>query len=751
MNDIDVIAAELSNVFGEDDQARALLEAIGYPRHLVPRSENATEFWRHVWWTLSSGIVEKGPHRLLAAAKHRYPRNRVFSEMAGEEVRSPVRSRPLSVMTVRGYSGLYATLDRIRSVLSREGIECVPLPVAAKGEAISVELELPLETAVILAHLIRLDALQSGSEIEVTALSGPGHFLRRIMVEGPDQALFEVTHLPASTRVAEIARGIVGEYDPKVWGDSRGQLRSAVIDYVTPDGRSCRLMPDSTLIESGIGEDATLHVAPESTAGSGPPPGWSTLDLPDQAQIFTRQGISRTLAVIFGNGTQARTLLAQIGYPEDQIADAVNAAGFWNAALAQLGHGIVDNGFRELVRNASRMYPGNALFRQMSDTADPPLPVSPVREELRDGRERNGSPHGSSITVQGHQDPFTILDTARRVAAEMQLNGEVNLGISSAGWILLDLPGMRPEQAAQLATRLEADLRNRNIQIQASAAAAQFRDYLIRRLYVEGPDQARFELTDVAASTRVAEVARGVASEYDPKIWSDAKGQPRTAVVDHVRADGSSVRLQPGGTLHDSGVGEDSTLHVAPESTAGIDPEEREAAMVRARLQVQSYMTDHPAFEVDTDNDHAPHEYVFRFSANSWAPPAAPGEPPEPVDDHVVFLVLPADFPIKAPQAFWQTPVFHPNIDPKTGYVCLGDLGDDYRPGLDFHDLCQLLVDLASYQNYSIEGVFNGEARQWAVSLPGQEAIEARGGLSLIRRTLTGRLQPRPLEIKRIK
>lgn len=97
------------------------------------------------------------------------------------------------------------------------------------------------------------------------------------------------------------------------------------------------------------------------------------------------------------------------------------------------------------------------------------------------------------------------------------------------------------------------------------------RDYLIDRLYVEGPDQARFELTNVPTSTRVADVARAVLGEYDPKIWLDSSGKPRRAVIDRVAA-GGSTRLRPDSTLYEQNILEGETVHVAPESTAGCFP-----------------------------------------------------------------------------------------------------------------------------------------------------------------------------------
>ena len=105
---------------------------------------------------------------------------------------------------------------------------------------------------------------------------------------------------------------------------------------------------------------------------------------------------------------------------------------------------------------------------------------------------------------------------------------------------------------------------------------------------------------------------------------------------------------------------------------------------------------------------------------------------------------------MKAPDAFWQTPIFHPNIHPTVNKVCLGALGEYYVPGLEFGDLCQLLVDLASYQNYTLEEGYNSDAQMWALSDEGEIAIEQRGGKSFTRLVLHKLHEPRSLSIQRI-
>ncbi|MCE3289752.1 MAG: hypothetical protein K0R83_1764, partial [Caulobacter sp.] len=70
------------------------------------------------------------------------------------------------------------------------------------------------------------------------------------------------------------------------------------------------------------------------------------------------------------------------------------------------------------------------------------------------------------------------------------------------------------------------------------------------------------------------------------------------------------------------------------------------------------------------------------------------------------------------------------------GFACLGALGDAYRPGLDFGELCMLLLDIASYQNYDLLEGYNSAAREWAMSEEGMRDIAARGGKPAFQRFL---------------
>ncbi|VFN03065.1 MAG: Ubiquitin-conjugating enzyme [Candidatus Kentron sp. G] len=242
--------------------------------------------------------------------------------------------------------------------------------------------------------------------------------------------------------------------------------------------------------------------------------------------------------------------------------------------------------------------------------------------------------------------------------------------------------------------------------------------------------------------------------QYADDVWPARQGQKVQATVDQVTPDGSSKRLDPRQTLHDAGVRPNDTLRVSPERTAGaIDALMREEALARVRGEVLRYAESHPGFAVDANSLVAPTEYLFRFNKRGFGIPQNPDTPdsyPPVIDSHEVLVVLPPDFPIKAPEAWWQTDIFHPNIDPASGWVCLGALQEHYRPALDFGELCQMLVDLAGYRNYAIDEGHNAQAARWALSPAGQLAIEGIGGISVIGRMVMAGEPERALRIRKL-
>jgi hypothetical protein len=236
--------------------------------------------------------------------------------------------------------------------------------------------------------------------------------------------------------------------------------------------------------------------------------------------------------------------------------------------------------------------------------------------------------------------------------------------------------------------------------------------------------------------------------------------RPRRAVVDHITDNGSANRLDPDHTFHDAGIREGDELRIGFEATAGVSPRLWQEAVLRVWAQIRRYANEHPGFRVvDTDDDQLPTWYLLEFEAPGFAPPSdsrADSLEPKSISQHKVEIGLPADFPVRAPIVIWRTPIFHPNVLPApqgpmpAGLVCLGPVMDDYRPNLDFGELCNLLVDLPGYRAYKTmigddREFFNAAALQWARTENGQTAIRDIGGQPLPSDKPPTR--PRPLEL----
>jgi hypothetical protein len=250
----------------------------------------------------------------------------------------------------------------------------------------------------------------------------------------------------------------------------------------------------------------------------------------------------------------------------------------------------------------------------------------------------------------------------------------------------------------------------------------------IDRLTVEGPDQRMFQVEDIPFEALVEHIVRGILNHYDGQLRQDQQGQRRRWVIDVVQEDGGARRLDPRATLRENGLQSGDTVQVSPEAVAGLSHEE---ALVTVRRDVNRFLDAHPQVEASVNfPEWAPTQYLLRFEAPGFAP-AISGGPPRFADRHEVFIDIPPEFPAEAPVAFWQTPIFHPNVRGKDGWVCLGELQKGYRPAMDFGLVLQALIDIASYRNYNVSDAVNPESRAWALLEEGQEAIKRRGGRTI--------------------
>jgi hypothetical protein len=272
-------------------------------------------------------------------------------------------------------------------------------------------------------------------------------------------------------------------------------------------------------------------------------------------------------------------------------------------------------------------------------------------------------------------------------------------------------------------------------------------DYLFQSIFIEGPDARRFVVRDAPAQQTLSNLASEILTDH----YQGQGGTSTPVTVDHVTQDGETRRVDGDSTMHDAGVHDGDTLRVGYQANAGsVHPDEHRAALERARNQLRAFVRSHPGFHVRANAVQMPTDYELSFRQPSLGPDPAGGFDPIAIEDHVVLLVLGPEFPRQAPALWWESPIFHPNVAPNygdglrepqlAGKVCLGLLADEWQPGRDFGDLCQIVIDMAAFRSYGLfrEGVgedgspvivgdfYDMRAAEWVAHH--QEVIRKMGG-----------------------
>ncbi len=438
---------------------------------------------------------------------------------------------------------------------------------------------------------------------------------------------------------------------------------------------------------------------------------------------FRKQGLLAEISRIFNRQDRARQLLDTFGFPRDRIPAFDNAQEFWTAICQDIHDGIMpqQDDLISFVQHAADQFPSNPLLGRYSVSRRSEMAREAGAAANPGGEEAEGCAMVLGPPPEG-MDTARLRQRVNQLCADQGVNVDFEvMQVLENGQLELYFPGTH---ADELMPVLE-DLRGERVRCRL--IDDRHRDRILTHILVEGPDTARYRFSNVAASTQVGDVARALINEHYESNWpKDGPDRPRQATVDHVDNEGNERRLRPDDRLDDSQVEDGDTLQVNPESTAGSqNPVYREEALVRAKNQVVRYARSHPGFRVRANSTHAPTEYVIHFEAPGIDPHRkVPGR-----FRQSVLLQLPEEFPSVSPAVWWQPPViYHPNVDRGTGRVCMGVLGDRYQPGLDFGLLCQMLFDIACFQNYVVTHGYNKEACRWAATEEGQATIVAGGG-----------------------
>ncbi|MET0649057.1 MAG: ubiquitin-conjugating enzyme E2 [Pyrinomonadaceae bacterium] len=245
-------------------------------------------------------------------------------------------------------------------------------------------------------------------------------------------------------------------------------------------------------------------------------------------------------------------------------------------------------------------------------------------------------------------------------------------------------------------------------------------------LYIESPDGQRFEC-EVDLNTQLNKLA---ADFFESRDWPTVVGgRSQRAVVELVDPENPdrTKRLRGEQTVKDSALWQGATLRVFPEAIAGVDPRERLHALSMDHNEIRDLADGNPKITFKANIEHAPTAYEVTLNYPSFSG-LRNDRTPIIADEHVVEITLGAEYPVSAPYVRWQTPIFHPNVEPKSGAVCLGVLMERYPPGLGLARLVTMLSEMVQWRNFDPLNCFNKEAGAWAAEPSNWKHIQSIGG-----------------------
>jgi ubiquitin-protein ligase len=122
-------------------------------------------------------------------------------------------------------------------------------------------------------------------------------------------------------------------------------------------------------------------------------------------------------------------------------------------------------------------------------------------------------------------------------------------------------------------------------------------------------------------------------------------------------------------------------------------------------LKLQEYARRHPRVRLVQFDGDPPERYQISYRIRSLR---QKDDELVEVDDHLVEIVLPRNYPRTPPQCRMLTPIFHPNIAPHA--ICIGD---HWSAGETLSSIVARIGEMISYQSYNTKSPLNGEAARW--------------------------------------
>jgi predicted Zn finger-like uncharacterized protein len=121
--------------------------------------------------------------------------------------------------------------------------------------------------------------------------------------------------------------------------------------------------------------------------------------------------------------------------------------------------------------------------------------------------------------------------------------------------------------------------------------------------------------------------------------------------------------------------------------------------------KLQDYVRRHPRVRLMQLEGDPPERYQLEYRIKSLR--TVNGDL-QVVQNHLVEIALPRNYPRTPPQCRMLSPVFHPNIAPHA--ICVGD---HWGAGESLESIVIRIGEMLAYQSYNVKSPLNGEAARW--------------------------------------
>ena len=120
---------------------------------------------------------------------------------------------------------------------------------------------------------------------------------------------------------------------------------------------------------------------------------------------------------------------------------------------------------------------------------------------------------------------------------------------------------------------------------------------------------------------------------------------------------------------------------------------------------LRDYANRHPRVKIVQTQGTPPETYQVEFHLRSMR---MRDDQLQEVQNHLVEVHLPRNYPRIPPLCRMLTPIFHPNIAPHA--ICIGD---HWSAGEPLWSIVARIGEMIAYQSYNTKSPLNGEAARW--------------------------------------